>query len=98
MYINDLSLAVSSCSIKLYAYADDTLIFFASKSAKDIKSKLTSDLNNLLRWFHSNCLILNVDKTKTMLIGTHQRLPTVGNFIVMAENISLTLVGTLASL
>ena len=29
-----------------------------------------------------------------MLIGTHQRLSTVDNFMVMAENINLTTVGT----
>ena len=42
MYINDPTLAVSSCSIVLYA--DDALIFFESKSAKDIESNLKFDL------------------------------------------------------
>ena len=65
-----------------------------AKCVNDIESKITSDLKNLRRWLHSNCLILNFDKTKTMLIGTHQRLSTVNNFMVMANNINLTTVGT----
>ena len=61
MCINDLPLAVLRvCNVELYA--DDTLIFFASKSVREIESQLTSYLENLISWFHSNFLILNVKK------------------------------------
>ena len=42
MYINDLLLVVKVCSVELYA--DDTLIFFAGKSVREIESQLSSDL------------------------------------------------------
>ena len=78
MYFNDLPLVVKVCSVELYA--DDTLIFFTGKSVREIKSQLSSDLDSLISWFCSNFLMLNVSKTKIMLIGTHQRLNTVDSF------------------
>ena len=63
--------------------------FFAGKAVRDIELQLASDLDNLLSWFHSNFLILNVSKTKIMLIGTHQRLSAVDTFSVRADNINL---------
>ena len=36
IYINDLPLAVQGCSVELYA--DDTLIYFASKSVSEIQA------------------------------------------------------------
>ena len=87
MYINNLPLAVRVCNVELYA--DDTLLFFASKSVRDIESQLTSDLENLISWFHSNFLILNVNKTKIMLIGTYQRFSAADGFSIRADNTDL---------
>ena len=80
------------CSVE--RYADDTLIFFAGKSVREIESQLSSDLDSLISWFRSNFLILNVSKTKIMLVGTHQRLYTVDSFSVTADNTSLERVAT----
>ena len=52
IYINNLPLAVQSCCVELYA--DDTLIYFASKSVNEIQAQLTSDLTNVLSWLHAN--------------------------------------------
>ena len=76
MYINDLPLVVKVCSVELYA--DDTLIFFAGKSVREIESQISSDLDSLISWFRFNFLMLNVSKTEIML--THQRLNTVDSF------------------
>ena len=62
IYINDLPLAVQGCCVELYA--DDTLIYFASKSVSEIQAQLTSGLTNILSWLHANFLILNLEKTK----------------------------------
>ena len=56
IYINDLPLAVQGCCVELYA--DDTLIYFASKSVSEIQAQLTSGLTNVLSWLHANFLIL----------------------------------------
>ena len=71
MYINDLPLSTGHCDIELYA--DDTLLYFASNDTNTIEAKMTSDLENVIQWFHSNFLVLiNLSKTKIMLVGTHQ--------------------------
>ena len=44
---------------------------------------------HLISWFWSNYLMLNVSKTKIMLIGTHQRLYVVDTFLVATDNASL---------
>ena len=49
---------------------------------------------HLISWSWSNYLMLNVPKTKIMLIGTHQRLSVVDTFLVATDNISLDRVDT----
>ena len=71
VYINDLPLAVQGCSVELYA--DDTLVYFASKSVSEIQAQLTSGLTYVLSWLQANFLIHNLEKMKIMLVGTHQR-------------------------
>ena len=44
---------------------------------------------HVISWFWSNYLMLNVSKTKIMLIGTHQRLYVVDTFLVVTDNASL---------
>ena len=72
IYITDLPLAVKACFVELYA--DDTLIFFPGKSVSEIESRLSTDVDRLITWFRSNYLMLNISKSKLMLIVTHQRL------------------------
>ena len=87
MYVNDLGSAVNFCSVELYA--DDTLLYFASKSVATIEYNLTLDLGNVVCWLHCNFLSLSVNKTKVMLIGTHQRLSQVSDLTVQAEGHNL---------
>ena len=49
---------------------------------------------HLISWSLSNYLMLNVPKTKIMLIGTHQRLSVVDTFLVATDNVSLERVDT----
>ena len=60
-FLNDLPLVVRGRSVELYA--DDTLIYFASKSVSEIQIQFTSGLTNVLSWLHANFLILNLKKT-----------------------------------
>ena len=78
VYINDLLLSTRHCDIELYA--DDTLLYFASNDTSTIEAKMTFDLENVIQWLHSNFLVLNLSKTKIILVGTHQRLATVQDF------------------
>ena len=43
----------------------------------------------VINWLHSNYLVLNLSKTRIMLVGTHQRLTTIANFNVSAYSTNL---------
>ena len=68
-----MPLVVRGRSVELYA--DDTLIYFASKSVSEIQIQFTSGLTNVLSWLHANFLILNLEKTETMFVGVLIRGP-----------------------
>ena len=78
---------VQGCSFKLYA--DDTLIYFASKSVSEIQAQLTGGLTDVLRWLHANFFILNPGKTKIMLVGTHQRTAEADDLVIEISNTPL---------
>ena len=72
LYINDLPETVIKAQVIMYA--DDTAIFYSSKSVADIEVTLTEEIMHVKAWLDSNKLTLNTSKTKTMLFGTSQRL------------------------
>ena len=72
-------------------YADDTLIFFASKSVSEIQTQLTSGLTNVLSWLRANFIILNLGKAKIMLVGTHQRTTAAEDLVIDISNTRLQL-------
>ena len=74
LYINDLPGNIRSRSSRVYLYADDTAIFVKGKSIDVINTTLNTELAHVSQWLQSNYLTLNVKKTKSMLIGTHQKL------------------------
>ena len=43
--------------------ADDTNLFIKGKNLKNIKDEIESEAKNLIEWFKSNKLTLNVEKT-----------------------------------
>ena len=64
IFVNDLNyLNVSS---KLFQYADDTTITFASKSLSILTNTLNTDLAKVAEWLYHNHLLLNVSKTQAM--------------------------------
>ena len=69
IYVNELPNCITSCDISMYA--DDTVIYFPSKSVKNIEGKLNEGLagSNVQKWFTDNLLTVNEKKSKFMLIG-----------------------------
>ena len=61
---------------KLLKYADDTVVYVASKDVSTINNLLTEDLRLLADWFDQNELLINLKKGKTecLLFGTRQKL------------------------
>ena len=57
-------------------FVDDTVVFYAGKSAQEIESVLNSELENIFRYFIRNDLIVNLreGKTEALLFGTRRKL------------------------
>jgi hypothetical protein len=66
LYINDLPNYVSNSTI--YMFADDTLITISAKNIDEATEKLNADLKKISDWMNYNKLVLNVEKTKYMII------------------------------
>ena len=71
IYINDLPDCLNNC--KSILYADDTLLYYSAKSAKDLPAIINDDLQSLSHWLNNNLLTLNYDKTKFMIFTNRQQ-------------------------
>ena len=74
IYINDLPTILKSVDCRVFLYADDTAIFVRGKTVDIINRILNSKFSHVARWLQTNYLTLNVKKTKSMLLGTQQKL------------------------
>ena len=81
IFVNDLPQAIRRC--KILTFADDTVMFFASKSVSEIEKVLTVDLATLHQWLLENNLFLNVKKTECLLFGTAPRLSKIEDFKII---------------
>jgi hypothetical protein len=63
LYINDLSKVISDIS-KPILYADDTSIVIFDKNSEKFKVKINTTFGRINKWFKSNFLSLNFEKTK----------------------------------
>ncbi len=80
IYINDMPNIVKHCKILLYA--DDTLLYYSSKSASDIEKYVNEDLNLISQWLDQNLLTLNCKKSKFVLFGNNSRLKSFTNISI----------------
>ena len=62
IYINDLSKSVSDKSSPIL-FAEDTSFIIANHSKAEFKFNTNEIFNEINKWFHSNLLMLNYDKT-----------------------------------
>ena len=62
MYITDLSKSVSDISNPIL-FADGTSFIIADRDETEFKLKTNEISNKINKWFHSNLLMLNCDKT-----------------------------------
>ena len=57
-------------------YANDATLSVSGTSIQEIQNKLNHTMCKLHEWTLMNKVILNTDKTKVMLVGSHQRIST----------------------
>lgn len=72
IFINDLPQLCSDCQIHLYA--DDTVMYTSSYDISKIQTSLQFDFNLIQTWFSSNLLLLNKNKSYSILFATRSAL------------------------
>ena len=60
-------------------YADDTTIYYSNCSKLELERILQKSLDDLQIWCRENGMILNINKTKVMLITSRQKRTTLSN-------------------
>lgn len=73
IYINDLCKA--SDKLRFILYVDDTNIFCSHKDPTTLMHIVSNKLFKVRTWFCANKLLLNVNKTASILFSTPNRLP-----------------------
>ena len=71
IYINDLSLNIPDTKVNMYA--DDTTIYVNDEDVVSIESRLKSQLEKLCTWCYDTGLIINYNKSNSMLLCTSQK-------------------------
>ena len=71
LYINDLPNV--SQILNFYLFADDTNIYYESKSLADIEKTLNRELDKLYLWLNVNRLSLNIDKTNFIVFHPYNK-------------------------
>ena len=81
IYVNDLPKSVSDKSSPIL-FADDTSFIIANRHETEFKFNINEIFNEINKWFHSNLLILNYDKTYFLqfLTKTDQNINTQVSF------------------
>lgn len=55
-------------------FADDSTVYYASDSCDKLNHVLSRELDSVYKWVSGNKLALNLSKTKSMIIGSKQKL------------------------
>ena len=86
LLINDINLKLNNSSVLLYA--DDTVIYYADKSAREVETVLNREVSFIANWFDDNNLILNLKKGKTefVLYGSSKKLSTQPDISININN------------
>ena len=74
LFIDDICNINFDSSTKVCLYADDTAVFVRGRIAPIISQTLQAEFDKICVWLQKNCLALNINKTKSMLIGSKGRL------------------------
>ena len=72
IYINDLHKAIQYC--KMHHFADDTNLFYISKSVKNLNKLVNRDMKHLNNWLSANKISLNVEKTELVIFKSPRKV------------------------
>jgi len=74
LLVNDLHHTLQKSNLLMYA--DDTVVYYSSRSSEEVAIVLNTEIQKIADWMNENCLILNLKKGKTefVLYGSQQNL------------------------
>ena len=70
-------------------YADDTVLYYSSKSISDLEHHINADLGTVSEWFSRNLLTLNISKCNFVIFGSPQKLNRIQGISVKVEGTSI---------
>ena len=84
LYINDFELCLKHCKADMYA--DDSTFHVTGSNLTEIQYKLSEDADNISLWCKNNKMVINTNKTSTMLICSRPRQTMNGEQLNIAIN------------
>ena len=73
IFINDLPLRIQDRKVRNSLFADDSSLDTSGKTVKEIEVTLQKSLDDVSGWRKNNLMCLHPEKTKCMVIATHQK-------------------------
>ena len=73
IYINDLPLSISSTEVDCDMFADDSSVSASGNNLAAINAKLQPSIQEVTEWCPANAMLLNPEKTKSMVVATRQK-------------------------
>lgn len=87
IFTNDLPLCVKN--VETVMYADDTTLYCAAMSEQSVIKTLRYALIDINDWVESNKLVLNLSKTKSIVLGTQYKLANNPQLNLSMKNINI---------
>jgi hypothetical protein len=90
LFINDLPLHIINNDVNCDLFADDGSLHTSASNIQTLEHTLQEELTNVLQWCTNNNMLVNAQKTKSMVITSrqkHQRKPLKLNFVVGKDSV-----------
>lgn len=87
IYTNDLPLALVNSTVHMFA--DDTTVTAVADSQTQLHEYLSHDFNQVIKWVENNKLVLNVNKTKNMIICTTRKRKKLKPWYLTHNNVQI---------
>ena len=87
IFINDLPLVLDQTRMAIYA--DDSTLWAVDPSVNNINTILDRELQWVVNWVSDNKLVLNIGKTKSILIGSKHQLEANPKLNLSIDNIHI---------
>lgn len=85
--INDIPSNIRHSNITIFA--DDSVLSYSSICPRDLEEKLNEELANVASWLNMNKLVLNVCKSKYMIVGNARKIASFTNVKIIKNSENL---------